>query len=163
MIQLRPIRHEDIVEIKSWPSYSGGLGQMDYALRENGWLDEFRDKPNTWIFAVVVNDHLRGFSLLSLGTDKEAEFRIAIHPDWTGRGLGREVTLATLRKGFEQLGLVKIHLIVRKNNPRALNLYARIGFAAVGESVHIIQGKRIEFIDRTMTKEQFEDINEENR
>ncbi len=42
MIQLRPIIPEDISEI-NWPPYLGGFEQMDYALRNNGWLDEFRD------------------------------------------------------------------------------------------------------------------------
>ncbi len=132
---------------------------MDYALRHNGWVDEFRDNQNTCIYAAVVGAQLRGFSLLSPVGDKEAEFRIAIHPDWTGKGLGREVTLATLKNGFGQLGLEKIHLIVRKNNSRAAKLYENIGFAVTGQSVHEIQGKRIEFVDMSMTNQQFEGLN----
>lgn len=158
MIQLRPIRPEDISEINNWPPYRGGFEQMDYALRNNGWLDEFRDRSNTWIFAVELNIQIIGFSLLSATAQEEAEFRIAIHPDRTGRGLGREVTLATLKKGFAHLNLAKIHLIVRKNNPLALRLYQNIGFAATGESIHAIQGKDIEFIDMDITKEQFNNL-----
>ena len=59
----------------------------------------------------------------------EAEFRIAIHPDRTGKGLGKEVTLSTLKTGFGHLNLSKVHLIVRKNNPLALRLYQNIGIA----------------------------------
>ena len=163
MIQLRPIRPEDIAEIKNWPPYTGGFEQMDYALRDNGWLDEFRDRPGTWIYAVESGNRMIGFSLLSATTDEEAEFRIAIHPAWTGRGLGREVTLGTLKTGFRHLNLTAIHLIVRMNNPRALKLYENIGFAATGESVHAIQGKDIEFIDMVMTREQFDNLKiEEN-
>jgi RimJ/RimL family protein N-acetyltransferase len=157
MVQLRPIRPEDIAEIKKWPPYSGGFEQMDYALRENGWLDEFKGRPGTWIYAVALNDRIIGFSLLSV-TDGEAEFRIAIHPDWTGKGMGRKVTFATLKTGFQHLNLARIHLIVRKNNPRASKLYTRIGFAATGESVHTIQGKEIEFVDMDMSKQQFENL-----
>ncbi len=164
MIELRPIRPEDVAEIKNWPPYTNGFEQMDYALRDHGWLDEFRDRPDTRIYAVVMNDRLRGFSLLSPTSDNETEFRIAIHPDWTGKGLGREVTLATLKKGFSQPGLDRIRLIVRKNNPRASKLYESIGFAATGESVHTIQGKRIGFIDMIMTRERFDTLNiKENR
>ncbi len=158
MIQLRPIRLEDISEIKNWPPYLGEFEQMDYALRNNGWLDEFRDRPNTWIYAVESNDGIIGFSLLSATAEEEAEFRIAIHPGWTGKGLGKEVTLSTLKTGFGHLNLAKVHLIVRKNNPLALRLYLNIGFAATGESIHTIQGKDIEFIDMDITKEQFKNL-----
>jgi RimJ/RimL family protein N-acetyltransferase len=158
MIKLRPISDEDIAEIKSWPSYTDEFEQMDYALRENGWFDEFRGRAKTWLYAVESNNRLTGFSLLSITADKEAEFRIAIHPDWTGKGLGREVTLATLQTGFRQLNLARICLIVRKNNPRAAMLYKNIGFVTTGESVHAIQGKDIEFIDMNMTREQFDKL-----
>ena len=157
MIQLRPIRPEDIAETKNWPPYRGGFEQMDYALREKGWLDEFRDTASTRVYAVQLNDRLVGFTLLG-AVGEEAEFRIAIHPDWTGKGLGRAVTLATLEMGFHHLNLVKIHLIVRKNNPRASKLYKNIGFVSTGESVHTIQGKAIEFIDMAMSKERFNDL-----
>ncbi len=157
MIKIRPIRIEDIAEIKNWPPYASDFEQMDYALRENGWLDEFRKKASASIHAVTVSNHLVGFSLLSLTAQSDAEFRIALHPDWTGKGLGKEATLETLKKGFGQAGLKRIHLIVRKKNPRAAKLYERIGFVATGESVHTIQGKCIEFIDMAITKEQFED------
>jgi RimJ/RimL family protein N-acetyltransferase len=157
MIQLRSIKPEDITETKKWPPYGGGFEQMNYALRDNGWLDEFKDRPGTWIYAVALNDRMIGFSLLSV-TDDDAEFRIAIHPDWTGKGMGRKVTLATLKTGFRHLNLDKIHLIVRKNNPLASKLYTSIGFVTAGESVHTIQGKVIEFIDMNMSKEQFNNL-----
>lgn len=158
MITLRPIKQEDIAEIKNWPKYTGEFEQMDYALREKGWLDEFRDGANTRLYAVELSMRLVGFSLINVTAGKEAEFRIAIHPDWTGKGLGREVTLATLQTGFRQLNLAKIHLIVRKNNPRALMLYNNIGLVTTGESVHAIQGNDIEFIDMNMTREQFDNL-----
>ena len=158
MIELRPIRTDDIAEIKKWPPYSGGFEQMDYALRENGWLDEFQNRPGTWLYLAELNEQVIGFSLLSATSEEEAEFRIAIHPDWTGRGAGRDVTLATLNMGFRKLGLSKIHLIVRENNPRAARLYESIGFATTGGSVHSIQGKDIAFIDMDMTKEQFNNL-----
>lgn len=158
MIKLRPIRPEDISGIKNWPPYGNGFEQMDYALREHGWLDEFGGRSKTWIYAVELNNQVIGFSLLSVTAGEEAEFRIAIHPAWTGKGLGREVALATLKNGFRQLNLARIRLIVRKNNLRASKLYKSIGFAATGESVHTIQSKDIEFIDMDMTREQFENL-----
>ena len=158
MIELRPIKSEDIAEIKKWPPYADGFEQMDYALREGGWLDEFRDKPDTCIYAVMVDGRLSGFSLLSPDSAQEAEFRIAVHPSRTGKGLGKEITLATLEKGYLELDFSRIHLIVRKNNPRASKLYRSIGFTPTGESIHTIGGKEIEFIDMVMTKKQFDNL-----
>jgi len=158
LIELRPIRTEDIVKIKKWPPYLGGFEQMDYALRDNGWIDKFWNRPNTWIYVAEMDRQLIGFSLLSVTVEKDAEFRIAIHPDWTGKGQGRAVTLAMLKKGFQQLSLGKIHLIVRKNNHRASKLYSNIGFTKTGESIHTIQGKHIEFVDMSLFRERFDNL-----
>jgi len=161
MIELRSIRPEDVGEIKNWPSYSDGFEQMDYALREHGWLDEFRRHPHTWIYIAEFNRQVIGFSLLSITAVGEAEFRIVIHPHQTGKGLGKQVTLVTLKMGFRQLNLDRIHLIVRKNNHPAAKLYKSLGFSITGESIHLIQGKRIEFTGMAMTKEKFNKLNVE--
>ena len=157
MIDLRLITTEDVTEIRSWPPYSDsdGFAQMDYALREHGWLDEFMSRPKTWIYVAESNKQIIGFSLLSITAEGEAEFRIAIHPRWIGKGLGREVTLATLDLGFHQLNLDQIYLIVRKNNPRAAKLYESIDFVTTGESIHTIQEECVEFNYMVMTKEEF--------
>lgn len=157
MIKLRPIQIEDIAEIKKWPAYVDGFEQMDYALRDNGWIDEFWNKPRTWIYIAELNRQIVGFSLLSITSEGEAEFRIAMHPHSTGKGLGRQVTLATLKEGFPQLNLKKIHLIVRKNNPRAEKLYKRAGFTKTGESTRTIQGKAIDFINMDVSRETYID------
>lgn len=162
MIDLRPITPEDMEEIRNWPSYEDGFAQMDYALRKNGWLDEYISKPKTQIYIADANNQIVGFSLLSNNSEREAEFRIAIHPHWTGKGLGREVTLATLKAGFQHLNLDQIYLFVRKNNPRASKLYKSIGFTSTGESVHTIQGENIDFDDMVMTKEEFNNLYPEN-
>lgn len=159
MIDLRPITTEDVTEISNWPPYTDEFAQMDYAVREHGWLDDYMGRPNTWIYIADSNKQIIGFSLLSITAEGEAEFRIAIHPHWIGTGLGREVALAILETGFQQLNLDQIYLIVRKNNPRAAKLYESIGFVTTGESVHAIQGKRVEFKDMVITKERFNSPN----
>jgi RimJ/RimL family protein N-acetyltransferase len=155
MVYLRSITAEDIARIKNWPAYVDGFAQIDYALRDNGWLDEYRDRPQTSIFIAEVNQQAAGFCLLSSTATGEAEFRIAIHPRKTGMGLGRKVAVATLKKGFRGLNLDKIHLIVRKNNLPAIRLYQSIGFKKFSESTHTIQGKQIECDDMALTKEEF--------
>jgi len=161
MIDLRPIAKEDVKEIKNWPPYSNGFAQMDYALREHGWIDEFINRPKTFIYIAELDTQIVGFSLLSIMAEGAAEFRLAIHPFWTGKGVGRKVTFAILKAGFQLLHLDRIFLIVRKNNHRATKLYESVGFVLTGESVHMIQGKYIDFDDMVITKEKFNQFNAE--
>jgi diamine N-acetyltransferase len=155
MVELRPITAEDAAEVKNWPAYTEVFEAMDYALREGGWLDEYWGRPMTWIYTAVLNGQTIGFSLLSTTADKEAEFRIAVHPQWIGRGLGSQIALSTLNKGFCQHGMNRVHLIVRKENQAAFRLYEVLGFTRSGESTRVIQGKTIEFIDMDMSREKF--------
>ena len=161
MIDLRPITKEDVKEIKNWPPYSDEFAQMDYALREHGWLDEFISRPKTFICIAELDKQIVGYSLLSITAEGAAEFRIAIHPHWTGKGVGRKVAFATLEAGFRKLNVDQIYLIVRKNNLHAAKLYESIGFALTGESVHMIMGEYIDFNDMVMTKEKFNKFNAE--
>ncbi len=154
-IRLTPITPANAGEIKKWPAYTGGFEQMDYALRENGWIDEFQNKAGSSIYAAKANGKLIGFSLLGKTSDDEAEFRIAVHPLRVGQGLGGKIAVQTLEKGFKELGLKRITLIVRKNNHRASRLYERLGFSRTGESVHVVRGEEIEFIDMEIGREKF--------
>jgi diamine N-acetyltransferase len=158
MINLRPITDPDFIQVESWPSYRPEFEYMDYALRQSGWLDEYRDKADTWIFIAEFNNQTIGFSLLSLTSKGDAEFRIAVHPDHTGMGFGPEVTMKTLQAGFCELNMERIHLIVRKNHFPAMKVYNRLGFKRVGESVHDIQGKPVEFYDMEIERESFDNL-----
>lgn len=161
MTGLRAITPADSAEIKQWPPYGSGFEQMDYALRDKGWLDEFRDDPRALVYAAVAKGRLVGFSLLNRTEEGSAEFRIAIHPERTGEGLGREVTLLTLKEGFRLPGLRRVRLIVRKNNPRARRLYERLGFVGTGEILHRIQGNEVAFIDMEMSRERYDTLRAE--
>lgn len=145
MMRLRALRDSDVTEIVRWPAYPGDMEQMDYALRENGWLEEFRLKSHASCYAVEDDGDLIGFSILAKTAETDAEFRIALRSDKTGLGLGKTITRLTLQKGFEELGLSRIHLIVRKNNVRGIKVYQRLGFVDRGECRKEIQGTLVDF------------------
>jgi len=42
------------------------LSKMDYALRQGGWLDELRNRSDTWAYIAESNKQTVGFSLLSV-------------------------------------------------------------------------------------------------
>lgn len=160
MIALRQMTAEDSLIIRQWPAYQLCFALLDYALRSGGWFDEFSGEPGALFFiAEIPPKNTVGFTLLNLKGSEEAEFRIALHPQWTGKGLGREITMATLEKGFITLGLKRILLIVRINNPHAIKLYERLGFQKTGDRFHDIQGKQVAFYDMEITSADFKRIN----
>lgn len=155
MPALRALRESDVTEIKGWPPYPGDMEQMDYALREKGWLEKCRSRSDAFVYAVEDGDELIGFTILLKTDAAEAEFRIALRADKTGLGLGESVTFQTLQMGFEDHGFSRIHLIVRKNNSRGKKLYQRIGFVDRGECCKDIQGVPIDFRLMDISREEF--------
>ncbi len=153
MIVQYPIEQKDIVAIKKWPKYIGIHAQMDYAIRENGWLDCFCGVPGNYGFIFKIKELRVGFSLLIHSGKQEAEFRIIVHPDFVGSGHGKQIIRKTLAIGFKKLELNEINLIVRKNNSIAKSLYLDSGFTQQGEIKKNIHGKDIDFFVMKMCKE----------
>ncbi len=154
-ISLRPLRPDDIADINLWPSYRDCYAQMDYALRTNGWLDEYYNKPGAWIYVAEANRGPLGFILLVMTDTTQAEIRIAMHPGKTGQGFGKKIMLTVMEMGFSKLGLDLIHLVVRKNNFPALRLYEKLGFTDRGECTLIIEGMPVHFFRMDIRRENF--------
>lgn len=146
MIKLHPLTTADVVTIQNWPPYPPEFAELDYALRSNGWLDEHRDKPDVWLYVAEQAGEIIAFTLLAKTGAAEAEFRIALRADKIGQRLGKTLAAMTLAKGFSEMRLACIHLIVRKNNPRAIGLYRSLGFAERGECVLLVNGKEARFL-----------------
>lgn len=144
-IVLRPATVHDKIAIAQWPVYPKEFRELDYALRTNGWLDEFEGKLDTWIYVAELDKAVVAFTLLATTDNGEAEFRIALHPHYLGQGLGKPITLNTLELGFHDNALKRIHLIVRKDHPRAIRLYTEIGFSENGCCIQTVNGKPVEF------------------
>jgi diamine N-acetyltransferase len=152
MVTLKPLTGEDVNVIRYWPPYPRELVDLDYALREDGWLDEFPESPTTRRFAAWDGTQLVGFSILTDIVDGNAEFYIALHPGWIGRGIGREVTNQTLAIGFEQLDLRRIYLKVRDWHQRAIALYESVGLRKFGMCVADVQGQPVHFVTMEIRK-----------
>lgn len=152
MIRLREMTDADTAQIHHWPVYPGDMEQMDYALREEGWLDEMKTSPEVALYSATDGDDLIGFSILARTGAGEAEFRIALRADKTGQSLGETISLLTLRNGFHELGLTRIHLVVRQNNHRGINLYQRLGFTECGACQKLIRGNAVDFLLMEITE-----------
>jgi RimJ/RimL family protein N-acetyltransferase len=155
MITLSPIKSIDIHDIAKWSPYEGIHSQMNYAINEDGWLNTYCCNPQNFCFVAKNGNLCVGFSLLIYKDSKEAEFRIAVNPDYIGSGYGRMITQETISIGFNAHNLGKITLIVRKNNPIAQKLYEKIGFIMCGETKENIQGQNIDFFIMELDKKHF--------
>jgi RimJ/RimL family protein N-acetyltransferase len=107
MIQIRHLSTDDMAVIRNWAPYPSEFEDVDYALRNSGWLTEFRNKLETWCFAGEQSGELIAFTILSKTDKDEAEFRIAMRADKTGQGLGNAIANMTLAKGFSEIGLLR--------------------------------------------------------
>lgn len=147
VIKLSSLTDADAAAIRLWPPYPDSLHDLDYALRANGWLDQFPDSQQTRRFSAWDGAQLVGFSILTNITSTDAEFYIALHPQKIGHGIGRVVMLRTLDIGFTELNLEQIYLKVRDWHQRAIALYESIGFKKTGTSIVEIQGKPVNFVN----------------
>lgn len=155
MIELRVIEAADVTVIQNWASYPPEFEDLDYALRDNGWLAEYWNKADTWVCVAEQAGEIVAFTILSKTDEAEAEFRIALRVDKIGQGLGGAITSMTLAKGFVEIKLACIHLVVRRNNPRAIRLYKRAGFTESGECLKHVNVKQVNFLTMVISRESY--------
>ena len=89
-----------------------------------------RDTPV--YIACDARHRIAGFAMLRLAADEAELITIAVDPKWRNKGVGA----ALMRALFEDLTMTparKLFLEVAADNPAALRLYARYGFAKVSE------------------------------
>lgn len=155
MITLRPLRQDDIPVIKSWPAYPAEFAELDYCLRDSGWLDQYRQKPGTIILVAMDGREMIGFSVLSDDGPGKKEFRIALHPRRIGKGDGRTILRRTLEYCFADMSVTAVRLIVRRNNIRAQKLYESVRFHTTGECIQEIHGKPVQFFTMEIDRRTF--------
>lgn len=154
MIILKEMTNEDIRIIKKWPTYPPDIAELDYALRDGGWLDYDFYKA----FSAYEDNKIIGFTILW----KEVEsltVAIALHADEIGKGLGYEVLCKTLQKCFSEYECERVYLDVRKKNLRAKRLYDKVGFKVINEHVMEANGALVPFIKMVIDKDIFLNLN----
>lgn len=88
-------------------------------------------------FAFVHDD---GFVLARVAAGEAEILTLAVAPPARGQGLGRRLLLAAIAHA-RTLGADAMFLEVGADNPAALALYARLGFAKVGDRKGYYQGR----------------------
>jgi len=64
--------------------------------------------------------------------NRRAELTIAVHPDFQGKGFGKEAVLLVMKHAFENIQVHKILLEVYAANEKAVKMYKSCGFEVEG-------------------------------
>ena len=87
---------------------------------EATWLCRYRDPPDQQSFAIGT---VQGLEVDGWGAIQN----LGISPLHRGRGLG-SILLQHAARGFQTIGLTRMHLEVTTDNTAAIRLYERMGF-----------------------------------
>jgi RimJ/RimL family protein N-acetyltransferase len=141
--------------IYAWPLYGAPFEALNYAIRRGGWLDEQARVPGCIALGGWMEDELVAFSLLVPDEAQGAEYFVAVKSSIVQKGIGRQMTGATLRHGFVTSGLARIFLKVRVNHAVGRHLYASVGFSECGFKTEETNGVPVDFVLMEMTREQW--------
>jgi ribosomal-protein-alanine N-acetyltransferase len=99
---------------------------------------------------VAVEDEagsLIGFFHFKRPHGPRLEIGLGLHPEWTGRGLGKRFLEAGLDYARRRFAPKQFTLSVASFNRRAIMVYERAGFAPVRVFTHWTNGREWEFIE----------------
>lgn len=134
---------EDKLIVKNW-YYDQDYSVFNYAIKENGWLDQYCNQIESLCYKVVKNTNLVGIFLFI--PERMNEFRILINPDFLHMGYGTRIMDKAMTFGLKILKFDTISLIVRTEHIIAINLYKKFGFSVKSELTEIINGEKIHFL-----------------
>lgn len=110
------------------------------------WVQRRLQQGRLWVIADGGDGRAIGFVQLTRQhfVDRYAYFGIALARCEIGKGHGRSAMTALINLARCELKLRKLLLEVRADNARACNLYADLGFRAVGRFLdHYFDGSRL--------------------
>ena len=117
------------------------LENLSIDKRQKRWESLLQDSKRNTLITTNEAGELVGWSSCGLSRDKDVSgvaelYAIYIHPDYWGKGFGRELMIAseTLMKS---LGFSKITLWVLKKNSRTRHFYKKAGYLCDGTEKQI--------------------------
>jgi len=96
-----------------------------------------------WVLGAFAEDRLVGVvSFVRDDGDKTrhrgALYGMYVHPDWRGRGVGRQLMVAMLKRTDALAGLRSVRLSVTDGNTAAEQLYESLGFERYGSEPEVL-------------------------
>jgi len=145
---------EQVVEIDQlsfslpWPAHS-----FRYELLEN-------DVSRQWVVEIQSANRapkVIGMIVVWLIMDEAHIATIAVHPEYRGLGIGRQILLAALRECAAQRAL-SATLEVRERNAIAIDMYRKLGFEVVGRRKRYYQDTNEDAILMTLDTQRLKSI-----
>ncbi|MDA1665449.1 GNAT family protein [Bacillus cereus] len=141
------MKQEEAEEIAYNWHYEGKYSFYDIEADEED-LAEFLhgESRGNHTFSVKQNGILIGFFTVCKMNDGTVDIGLGMRPDITGNGFGLQFVNAGLAFSKEKYGCNYITLSVATFNERAIKVYKRAGFEAVGTFIQKTNGSCFEFL-----------------
>jgi ribosomal protein S18 acetylase RimI-like enzyme len=97
---------------------------------EEAWWRQHLERAPRRVVVVQVADELVAAGRLEGAAPEGQLKRIAVHPAWQSRGVGRKLVLA-LEDNARQLGFVRLRAATRRRLPSNQLFYERLGYRVV--------------------------------
>lgn len=118
----------------------GELALLDAACFDILWHMGPADLRQLLLFGrltvATIAGGLAGYLALTTRNEVAQIARLAVHPTWSGHGIGRQLLLEGLGAAAE-MGCTRAVLNTQSNNERAQALYRSLGFSATGERFEV--------------------------
>ncbi len=129
--------NQDVIVRPVQPADYGALVALDSPSFHPRWrnsLESLRRWRESLPYFVVATatDAVVGYCYCSIEDQSHGHLiRVAVHPDWWGRGIGSRLMAEAMRY-FQQAGVRYIALNTQEENKQAQRLYQRFGFQKAG-------------------------------
>ncbi len=104
-----------------------------YPWTRGNFVDCLSSGYSCWV--AEIGTEIVAYSILMAGAGEGHVLNCCVAPDWQGRGLGRQM-MQRLMSSAPDYGVETLFLEVRPSNAKAIDLYDRLGFEAVGLRRH---------------------------
>jgi putative acetyltransferase len=135
---IRPLENEDYSDwhaIMTCPSVLRQTLQLR-SLTLGSARKRLENRPeNSHMLAAVVDGRVVGQGWLQVMSGRRSHLGqpgVAVHDDYTGRGIGEALLAALIDLGENWLGLTRLELEVYTDNAPAIALYEKMGFSIEG-------------------------------